>query len=121
MPVTGGVYWLQPEEHNIHFREPREELYHRHPRALPASSWYSTEPYIDQDVRKSRFERIVLELHRRNFDVGAWAARIIEDVQKNRDVARGGSGKPKPPADSSPAAAPAAAQASAETKEPEKT
>jgi radical SAM superfamily enzyme YgiQ (UPF0313 family) len=120
--VTGGVYWLQPEEHNIHFREPREELYHRHPRALPASSWYSTEPYIDQDVRKARFERIVLELHKRNFDVGAWAARIIEDVAKNRDVNRGGSGKPaNAPADASPAAAPADAQASAQTKEPETT
>lgn len=88
--VTGGVYWLQPEEHNIHFRRPKEELYHEHPRALPANSWYSTEPYIDEHVRKSRFERIVLELHRRDFDVGAWAARVIEDVKKNRDTNRSG-------------------------------
>ena len=120
--VTGGVYWLQPEEHNIHFREPREELYHRHPRALPASSWYSTEPYIDQDVRKARFERIVLELHRRNFDVGAWAARIIEDVQKNRDINRGGSAKPaNPPTETPAAAAPTDAIPEAAKPEPEKT
>ncbi len=68
-------------------------MYHEFPRALPANTWYSTEPYIDENVRKDRFERIVLELHRRNFDVGAWAARVIEDVQKNRDVNRSGPAK----------------------------
>ncbi|MBI3862749.1 MAG: B12-binding domain-containing radical SAM protein [Planctomycetia bacterium] len=94
--VTGGVYWLQPEEHNIHFRRPKEELYHEFPRALPANSWYSTEPYIDEHVRKARFERIVLELHRRNFDVGSWAARVIEDVHKNRDKARSGPAEEAP-------------------------
>jgi radical SAM superfamily enzyme YgiQ (UPF0313 family) len=88
--VTGGVYWMEPEEHNIHFRGNKEELYHQYPRAIPANLWYSTEPYIDETVRKQRLERIVVALHEGNFDVGAWAARVIEDVQKNRDVARTG-------------------------------
>jgi radical SAM superfamily enzyme YgiQ (UPF0313 family) len=88
--VTGGVYWMEPEKHNIHFRGDKEQLYRDHPRAIPANLWYSTDPYIDEKVRKERFERIVLALHEGNFDVGTWAARVIEDVQKSRDIARTG-------------------------------
>jgi len=87
---TGSVYWMEPDEHNIHFRGSKEELYRDHPRAIPACLWYSTAPYIDEKVRKHRFERIVLALHERGFDVGAWANRIIEDVKHNRDSVRTG-------------------------------
>lgn len=93
---TGSVYWMEPEKHNIHFRGDKEELYRNHPRAIPAHLWYSTEPYIDEKVRKERFEQIVLALHRAGFEVGAWARRIIEDVKNERDPSRGGPGqKPK--------------------------
>ena len=44
-------------------------------------------------MRKDRFNRIVLALHKANFDVGAWAARVIEDVQANRDAMRVGLGE----------------------------
>lgn len=91
--VNGGVYWLEPEKHHIHFRKSKEELYREYPRAIPAHLWYSTHPYIDEKVRKERFNRIVLALHAADFDVGAWAARVIEDVQTNRDVARVGLGE----------------------------
>lgn len=88
--VTGGVYWLEPEKHNIHFRGDKEELYEKYPRAIPAHLWYSTEPYIDEKVRKARFERIVLALHEGGFPVGVWANRVIEDVKQNRDPNRAG-------------------------------
>src|SRR5262249_33106807 len=88
--VTGGVYWLEPEKHNIHFRGNKEELYATHPRAIPAHLWYSTEPYIDEKVRQQRFERIVLALHEGQFSVGAWATRVIEDVKNHRDPNRAG-------------------------------
>ena len=91
--VNGGVYWLEPEKHNIRFREPREKLFRDYPRALPANLWYSEHPYIDEKVRKERFDRIVLALYRANIDVGAWAARVIEDVQTNRDAVRVGLGE----------------------------
>jgi radical SAM superfamily enzyme YgiQ (UPF0313 family) len=91
--VSGGVYWLEPEKHNIHFRQSQEELYRTNPRAIPAQMWYSTEPYIDQNVRKDRFNRIVLALHAAKFDVSAWADRVIEDVRLNRDNARVGLGE----------------------------
>jgi radical SAM superfamily enzyme YgiQ (UPF0313 family) len=91
--VNGSVYWIDPEAHNIRFREPKEELYAKFPRALPADSWYSIEPYIDAQVRKERFERIVLALHDAGFPIGAWAERVIEDVKLARDPNRAASAK----------------------------
>ena len=89
--VNGGVYWLEPERHNIVFREDKETLFERYPRALPAHTWYSTDPYIDENVRKEWFERIVLALHDGGFAVGAWATRVIEDVKHARDQMRAGA------------------------------
>jgi radical SAM superfamily enzyme YgiQ (UPF0313 family) len=88
--VNGGVYWLDPEAHNIKFRAPKDELYAKYPRAIPADYWYSAEPYIDAQVRKERFEKIVLALHDAGFPIGAWAAKIIEDVKLARDPNRAG-------------------------------
>lgn len=90
--VNGSVYWIEPEAHNIVFKEPKEQIYNKYPRALPADQWHSTNPYIDAQVRKERFERIVLALHDAGFNVGAWANRIIEDVRLSRDRARTGGG-----------------------------
>jgi radical SAM superfamily enzyme YgiQ (UPF0313 family) len=88
--VNGSVYWIDPEAHNIVFKEPKDQIYAKYPRALPADQWHSTSPYIDAQVRKARFERIVISLHDAGFKVGAWAERIIEDVKLSRDAARTG-------------------------------
>lgn len=87
--VNGSVYWIDPEAHNIVFKGSKEQIYAKYPRALPADQWYSVEPYIDAQVRKERFERIVIALYEAGFNVGAWANRIIEDVKFSRDKARG--------------------------------
>lgn len=89
--VNGSVYWIDPASHNIVLKEPKEIMYEKYPRALPADQWYSIDPYIDAQVRKERFERIVLALHDAGFHVGAWANRVIEDVKLNRDKARTGT------------------------------
>lgn len=94
--VNGGVYWLDPDSHNIKFRETKEHLYTKYPRALPADSWYSVNPYIDAQVRKERFERIVLALHDAGFPIGAWATKVIEDVKLARDANRAGNAKKGP-------------------------
>lgn len=86
---NGSVYWIEPEKHNIHFREPQEALYKKYPRALPATLWYSTEPYIDEKVRKARFEQTVVALNDNGFDLGTWAAKIIDMVKNNKDGSRG--------------------------------
>ncbi|MBC8506163.1 MAG: radical SAM protein [Chloroflexi bacterium] len=88
--VNGSVYWIDPEAHNIVFKEPKEQIYEKYPRALPADQWHSTDPYIDAHVRKERFEQIVIALYESGFNVGAWANRIIEDVKFSRDKARTG-------------------------------
>lgn len=88
--VNGSVYWIDPEAHNIVFKGDKEQVYAKYPRALPADQWHSTEPYIDAQVRKERFERIVIALYEAGFNVGAWANRIIEDVKFSRDKARTG-------------------------------
>jgi radical SAM superfamily enzyme YgiQ (UPF0313 family) len=95
---SGSVYWLDPDAHGIKFRGDKNELYATYPRAMPADYWYSTDPYIDAQVRKERFERIVLALHDAQFPVGAWASRIIEDVRLARDDARAGSATDPPAA-----------------------
>lgn len=91
--VNGGVYWLDPDSHNIVFREPKDQIYAKNPKVIPADLWYSTEPYIDAQVRKERFEKIVLALHDAGFPVGEWAARVIEDVKYARDRNRAGGAK----------------------------
>jgi radical SAM superfamily enzyme YgiQ (UPF0313 family) len=97
--VNGGVYWLEPDAHNIKFRGDKDELYRTFPRAIPADLWYSTEPFIDAQVRKERFERIVLALHEADFPVGAWAHRIIQDVKLARDRSRVGAVSTAKPAE----------------------
>jgi len=91
--VNGSVYWIDPASHNIVFKEPQDELYAKFPRAMPADAWYSNEPYIDAQVRKERFEHIVLSLHDAGFNVGAWANRVIEDVKLARDPHRAAGAK----------------------------
>jgi radical SAM superfamily enzyme YgiQ (UPF0313 family) len=94
--VNGSVYWIDPERHGIRFRASREELYANNPRYVPADAWYSIDPYIDAQVRKQRFENIVVRLHDSGFKVGPWAERVIADVKEARDRARaGGAYKPE--------------------------
>lgn len=108
--VNGGVYWLDPESHNIVFREPKEIMYVKHPRVIPADLWHSTNPYIDAQVRKERFEKIILALHDNGFPVGEWAARVIEDVKYARDRNRAGGAKSSAAVVSNEAAMPAVKQ-----------
>ena len=52
----------------------------------------SIDPYIDADVRKKRFEKIVVSLIDGGFVLGPWAQKIYEEVKNNRDAARTGVG-----------------------------
>lgn len=86
--VNGGVYWLDPEAHDIHFRKNQEELYAKYPRGIPASLWYSEKPYIDGNIRKKRFEKIVTSLVEADVAIGHWAAKVISDIKENKDSMR---------------------------------
>lgn len=93
--VNGGVYWLDPEAHNIHFRKEKKELYEKYPRGIPASLWYSEKPYIDGSIRKKRFEKIVSSLYEANVVIGDWAEKIISDIKENKDSMRDDANEPK--------------------------
>ena len=56
-----------------------------HPRYVPADLWYSTEPYIDAEVRKAYFTRIVEQLQADDFPIGSWADKVISDVVEDKE------------------------------------
>lgn len=91
--AVGGVYWEEPEKHNIIFRGDKTEIYKKNPFRIPDELWYSTNPYIDGLIRQHRFQRVVEALEISGFDVGAFARRVIEDVKKVGHS--GGSARPE--------------------------
>lgn len=89
--VNGGVYWLEPEKHNIVLHGDKDELYYNNPQALSADAWHSEDPYIDAQVRKQYFEHIVVTLYERGFQLGDWAKQVVDDVISARDLKRSGA------------------------------
>jgi len=73
MMFVGSVYYFEPERHNIKFRSDKDELYRQYFVSLPDSSWYSEEPYIDHEIRRKRFFRIVERIHSVGVPLGAFA------------------------------------------------
>lgn len=73
MLFRGSFYWENPEKYNIRFREDRETLYQTHSHSIPSHLWYSENPYIDQDVRKARLDRVMKALKAHDVDIGEYA------------------------------------------------
>ena len=92
MLMSGSVYWESPEEHGIKFRGDKQEILTKHQHMVPDNMWLSENPYIDEKVRRQRFERVVMELHKRGFDVGPFARQVIKDVLEGKGA--GASARP---------------------------
>lgn len=88
MLMSGSIYWERPEEYGIRFRGERDEILKEFQHMVPDHLWYSEDPYIDEKVRRQRFERVVIELHRHGFDVGPFAGRVIKDVLEGKGAGR---------------------------------
>jgi radical SAM superfamily enzyme YgiQ (UPF0313 family) len=86
--VNGSVYWLNPAEYKISFKEEWEQLKQKYPRAIPAALWWSEEPYIDSAVRQKWFLKVVSELYKNGFPIGDWAKQVIDDVENKKDKVR---------------------------------
>lgn len=71
--TAGSIYWENPEQYGIRFREDRESLYRRNPKVIPNELWYSVDPYIDQDVRVSRLRRILDAASAHSVRIGSYA------------------------------------------------
>ncbi len=82
--LLGSTYWNDPEKYNIQFRMDKDELFEKHPSAVPSDLWYSTNPYIDEKVREERFNRINLELHKNGFALSAFAAKVVKDMEEGK-------------------------------------
>ncbi len=74
----GGFYWDEPAKYGIRFRGDEAEIKRAHPKFIPSDLWYSEDPFIDQEVRLSRLERILRALHENGVDIGPYAARIVQ-------------------------------------------
>ncbi len=80
--LSGGSEYLRnPDEFQIHFRGDKEAILREHRYYVPPELWYSEDPYIDQEVRMRRLDRICLELHTSGVNIGAFASRAIEKLK----------------------------------------
>ena len=86
--VNGSVYWIDPESHGIRFNGDKDEILQENDRYVPSSKWYSIDPHIDADVRKERFEGIIVSLMDGGFVLGPWAQKIYDQVKNRLDKAR---------------------------------
>lgn len=75
---TNSLYWAEPEKHGIVFREPKDELYAKHAKRIPAELWFSTDPYVDQAVRMDRVRRIVSAAKQENVRISSYAAWSLD-------------------------------------------
>jgi len=81
MLVVGSVYWEKPEKFGIKFHNAtKEQIFKRFPRYIPDEFWHSEEPYIDGKVRLERLIKVVEGMKAAGYDVGPFAARVIDKI-----------------------------------------
>lgn len=82
MLFRGSEYWKNPEKYDIVFNVPKEELYSQYPVALPDTTWYNQNPYIDSKIRYNRFLKVVKALHEIGIPTTSWSDFTAENVAK---------------------------------------
>lgn len=82
--AAGSEYFKNSEKYKIRFRADKENIVRQHPTAIPTELWYSDEPYIDQNIRVERLEKICMKLHANGVPIGSFASKVVEKL-KNRD------------------------------------
>lgn len=73
--TTASVYWTDPEKFGIVLQGNKDELELKYPIVIPTSLWHSTGPFIDQEVRRERLERILDTTAAYNIKIGGYADR----------------------------------------------
>jgi len=82
--LAGGSEYLQnPAEYKIRFRGDPDTILREHRYYVPAGLWYSEDPYIDEDVRMKRLDRISMALHASGVNIGGFASRAIELLKES--------------------------------------
>ncbi|MBI2088393.1 MAG: radical SAM protein [Deltaproteobacteria bacterium] len=80
----GSEYFNYPDEHKIRFRGDKDEIYRKHRYVIPPDLWYSEDPYIDQEVRLRRLDRICTELYDKGVNIGPFAARVVRTLKESK-------------------------------------
>lgn len=81
--ACGSEYYSNPEQHKIRFRWRKEDIYNRYADYIPTDLWYSEDPYIDQEIRLNRLNKILDKLYLNGVNIGPFATKVIERL-KNR-------------------------------------
>ena len=81
--IQGSEYYQHPEKYKIHFRKDVDVIRREHPYYVPPDLWYSEAPFIDQSVRLDRLNRICVMLHKNGVNIGGFASRVVESLNKN--------------------------------------
>jgi radical SAM superfamily enzyme YgiQ (UPF0313 family) len=81
--ACGSDYYSNPEQHKIRFRWRREDIYDKYADYIPTDLWYSEDPYIDQEIRLNRLNKILDKLYLNGVNIGPFATKVIERL-KNR-------------------------------------
>lgn len=82
--VAGSEYYKSPHKYNIHFRGDKDEIYRGHLNFIPPELWYSDDPYIDQEVRLQRLDKLCIKLYKNGIDIGSFAQRIVNCLLESR-------------------------------------
>ncbi len=80
----GSEYYWNPEKYKIRFWGDKKEIYSKHVHYIPTELWYSEDPYIDQEVRMQRLDRIATGLYKNGVNIGSFASRVVENLRKER-------------------------------------
>ena len=84
----GSDYLRNPDAHKIRFRGDKATILREHPYYVPPELWYSEDPYIDQDVRMRRLDRICVALRSSGVNIGAFASRVLEQLKTTPALAK---------------------------------
>lgn len=81
--ACGSEYYHNPEQYRIKFRWHKDDIYKKYADYIPTALWYSEDPYIDQEVRLNRLDKILDRLYLNGVNIGPFATKVIERL-KNR-------------------------------------
>lgn len=80
--LAGGSHYFKfPEQHNIRFRGDRKKIYQKNPYFIPVDLWYSENPYIDQEIRIKRVDRILNELENCKVNISESAYGVVGNLK----------------------------------------
>lgn len=85
--MAGSEYYKNPDAYKIKFRGNRDDIYADNLNMIPGHLWYSVEPYIDEDIRAWRIERLVTTLSQQGVQVGDFASYVIAKFRNRKDAA----------------------------------